>query len=247
MHACLPRTTLPMDLSSYGLSFNGSPASPLSSSSSSAAVALQWPAHHHASIDDTHPIASHSPNCYGDPVIAPNMPKTSAFSQPTGLHSLNDDYLGCEDIVMECISSPVHSRSVGLPKRRKPAHPVSPSSTLKLPITPSPVPKLGDRITALQQLVSPFGKTDTASVLLEAIGYIKFLQEQVQVLSSPYMMPALSRKISGEVHSTNHGGESKRDLRSKGLCLVPISCTLNVLNNDNGADYWTSVANNATL
>ncbi|GMN37187.1 hypothetical protein TIFTF001_006615 [Ficus carica] len=30
--------------------------------------------------------------------------------------------------------------------------------------------KLGDRITALHQLVSPFGKTDTASVLLEAIG-----------------------------------------------------------------------------
>ncbi|KAG2626556.1 hypothetical protein PVAP13_3KG368500 [Panicum virgatum] len=42
--------------------------------------------------------------------------------------------------------------------------------------TPSPLPtfkvrkeKLGDRITALQQLVSPFGKTDTASVLHEAI------------------------------------------------------------------------------
>eukprot|EP00252_Welwitschia_mirabilis_P022676 TRINITY_DN6206_c0_g1_i2.p1 TRINITY_DN6206_c0_g1~~TRINITY_DN6206_c0_g1_i2.p1 ORF type:complete len:336 (-),score=41.24 TRINITY_DN6206_c0_g1_i2:457-1464(-) len=41
--------------------------------------------------------------------------------------------------------------------------------------------KLGDRITALQQLVSPFGKTDTASVLLEAIGYIKFLQQQIRV------------------------------------------------------------------
>ncbi|CAL9751798.1 unnamed protein product, partial [Musa acuminata subsp. burmannicoides] len=32
--------------------------------------------------------------------------------------------------------------------------------------------KLGERITALHQIVSPFGKTDTASVLLEAIGYI---------------------------------------------------------------------------
>eukprot|EP00268_Persea_americana_P006978 TRINITY_DN12544_c0_g1_i2.p1 TRINITY_DN12544_c0_g1~~TRINITY_DN12544_c0_g1_i2.p1 ORF type:complete len:124 (-),score=24.92 TRINITY_DN12544_c0_g1_i2:688-1059(-) len=41
--------------------------------------------------------------------------------------------------------------------------------------------KLGEKIAALQQLVSPFGKTDTASVLLEAMGYIKFLQEQVQV------------------------------------------------------------------
>ncbi|KAG7557702.1 Myc-type basic helix-loop-helix (bHLH) domain [Arabidopsis suecica] len=45
--------------------------------------------------------------------------------------------------------------------------------------------KLGDRITALQQLVSPFGKTDTASVLNEAVEYIKFLQEQVTVLSNP--------------------------------------------------------------
>ncbi|CAH2041588.1 unnamed protein product [Thlaspi arvense] len=60
--------------------------------------------------------------------------------------------------------------------------------------TPSPLPtfkvrkeKLGDRVTALQQLVSPFGKTDTASVLHEAIEYIKFLHEQVSVLSTPYM------------------------------------------------------------
>ncbi|CAI9088621.1 OLC1v1023007C1 [Oldenlandia corymbosa var. corymbosa] len=60
--------------------------------------------------------------------------------------------------------------------------------------SPTPMPafkvrkeKMGDRITALQQLVSPFGKTDTASVLSEAIEYIKFLHEQVGVLSTPYM------------------------------------------------------------
>ncbi|RZS28055.1 hypothetical protein BHM03_00061617 [Ensete ventricosum] len=44
--------------------------------------------------------------------------------------------------------------------------------------------KLGDRITALQQLVSPFGKSDTALVLHEALCYIRFLHDQVQVLSS---------------------------------------------------------------
>nr|XP_019709640.1 transcription factor bHLH112-like isoform X1 [Elaeis guineensis] len=47
--------------------------------------------------------------------------------------------------------------------------------------------KLGDRFAALQQLVSPFGKTDTASVLLDAIEYIKCLHEQLTVLCSPYV------------------------------------------------------------
>ncbi|XP_038679287.1 transcription factor bHLH113-like isoform X2 [Tripterygium wilfordii] len=47
--------------------------------------------------------------------------------------------------------------------------------------------KLGERVATLQHLVSPFGKTDTASVLHEAMGYIKFLQDQVQVLCSPYL------------------------------------------------------------
>ncbi|EXB65312.1 hypothetical protein L484_025391 [Morus notabilis] len=50
--------------------------------------------------------------------------------------------------------------------------------------------KLTDKITALQKLVSPYGKTDTASVLQEASLYIKLLQEQIQnlfrMLSSSY-------------------------------------------------------------
>ncbi|KAG6504543.1 hypothetical protein ZIOFF_036877 [Zingiber officinale] len=73
----------------------------------------------------------------------------------------------------------------------------------KLPMRRSQ--KLGDKITALQQLVSPFGKaceTDTASVLQEAALSIKFLHEQ----------------IKGHAESSSSSG----DLPNRGLCLVPI-------------------------
>ncbi|KVI10817.1 transcription factor bHLH113-like [Cynara cardunculus var. scolymus] len=89
--------------------------------------------------------------------------------------------------------------------------------------------KLGERIAALQQMVSPYGKTDTASVLHEAFGYIKFLQEQVQVLCSPYLQRPASAHIEGE---------GKKDLGSRGLCLVPVECTLHVAES-NGADLWS--------
>ncbi|CAN7071028.1 unnamed protein product, partial [Brassica oleracea var. botrytis] len=87
--------------------------------------------------------------------------------------------------------------------------------------------KLGDRITALQQLVSPFGKTDTASVLHDAIEYIKFLREQITVSSNPQ----LNSKGSGEQKQRSYNGthaedsSPRQDLRSRGLCLMPISST----------------------
>eukprot|EP01018_Ginkgo_biloba_P029950 Gb_40387 [translate_table: standard] len=105
----------------------------------------------------------------------------------------------------------------------------------------APKVKLGDRITALQQLVSPFGKTDTASVLLEAIGYIKYLQDQVQVLSTPYMKTGGGQgdhKCWGGSDQKKDSKEPKQDLKSRGLCLVPLSCTLHV-SIDNSSDYWT--------
>lgn len=107
--------------------------------------------------------------------------------------------------------------------------------------------KLGDRITALHQLVSPFGKTDTASVLLEATGYIRFLQGQIQALSSPYLGTASinirnQQSIQGGQNLAFSGEEGSldkpKDLRSRGLCLVPISCPQQV-GSENGADYWT--------
>ncbi|KAL6198019.1 hypothetical protein ACLB2K_027811 [Fragaria x ananassa] len=112
--------------------------------------------------------------------------------------------------------------------------------------TPSPLPtfkvrkeKLGDRITALQQLVSPFGKTDTASVLHEAIDYIKFLHDQVGVLSTPYMnhgAPMQHQQGCDNLKEAEQGG--KQDLQSRGLCLVPVSSTFPVAN-ETTADFWT--------
>ncbi|KAL0407301.1 UNVERIFIED_CONTAM: Transcription factor [Sesamum latifolium] len=113
--------------------------------------------------------------------------------------------------------------------------------------TPSPLPtfkvrkeKLGDRITALQQLVSPFGKTDTASVLHEAIEYIKFLHDQVSVLSTPYLKnatPPLQRcPQAGDKNKDQEG--PIQDLKSRGLCLVPISSTFPVAA-ETTADFWT--------
>ncbi|KAL6639223.1 hypothetical protein ACP70R_022953 [Stipagrostis hirtigluma subsp. patula] len=111
----------------------------------------------------------------------------------------------------------------------------SPTSSLKVPKV-----KLGDKITALQQIVSPFGKTDTASVLYEAINYIKWLHEQVQLLSDPYMKTSSSKDYNA------WGGLDRKekadadvDLRSRGLCLVPVSCTPQVYRDNNGPDYWT--------
>ncbi|KAH0719340.1 hypothetical protein KY285_015371 [Solanum tuberosum] len=106
--------------------------------------------------------------------------------------------------------------------------------------TPSPLPtfkvrkeKLGDRITALQQLVSPFGKTDTASVLHEAIEYIKFLHDQVNALGTPYLKNGSTTKHQQIVDKVK-----EEDLRSRGLCLVPISSTFPVAT-ETSTDFWT--------
>ncbi|XP_015158727.1 transcription factor bHLH123-like isoform X1 [Solanum tuberosum] len=110
--------------------------------------------------------------------------------------------------------------------------------------TPSPAfkvrkEKMGDRITTLQQLVSPFGKTDTASVLSEAIEYIKFLHDQIGVLSAPYMESGASMQhLQSDIKSEDVREGRNKDLRSRGLCLVPISSTFPVTHETN-VDLWT--------
>nr|QCI02846.1 basic helix-loop-helix factor 112 protein [Poa pratensis] len=118
--------------------------------------------------------------------------------------------------------------------------------------TPSSLPtfkvreeKLGDRITALQQLVSLSGKTDTASVLHETIEYIKFLHDQVGGLSAPYLKSGhhqhqvphyLKSSSASPDKSSKDGGEVS--LKGRGLCLVPISSTFAVAS-DVPVDFWT--------
>nr|GME20069.1 transcription factor bHLH110 [Ipomoea batatas] len=85
----------------------------------------------------------------------------------------------------------------------------------------------------------PF-KTDTASVLMEAIGYIKFLQNQVETLSVPYMKlsrnKSSGRAMQGGQEENIGSEEARRDLRSRGLCLVPLSCLSYVT--DSGGGVW---------
>ncbi|KAE8736120.1 bHLH113 protein [Hibiscus syriacus] len=109
---------------------------------------------------------------------------------------------------------------------------VQPSSSSSQPLLKVRKEKLGDRITTLHQLVSPFGKTDTASVLLEVIGYVRFLQDQIEALSSPYLGTA-------SPNVRNQQTDKAKNLRSRGLCLVPVSYTTHHAEADNdGAQYW---------
>ncbi|MED6134166.1 hypothetical protein PIB30_034694 [Stylosanthes scabra] len=118
--------------------------------------------------------------------------------------------------------------------------------------TPSPLPtfkvrkeKLGDRITALQQLVSPFGKTDTASVLHEAIEYIKFLHDQVNVLTTPYMKNGAPIQHQ-QVCDNGKDSGAKQDLRIRGLCLVPVASTFPMAT-ETTADFWTPTFGGALI
>ncbi|XP_062092724.1 transcription factor bHLH110-like [Humulus lupulus] len=88
--------------------------------------------------------------------------------------------------------------------------------------------KLSDKITALQKLVSPYGKTDTASVLQEASLYIKLIQEQIQNLFRMMSSPCDNVRGSQSQNYQQESGKRWLDLRSRGLCLAPISFTKTV-------------------
>nr|GMC62661.1 transcription factor bHLH110-like [Ipomoea batatas]GMD33892.1 transcription factor bHLH110-like [Ipomoea batatas]GME13813.1 transcription factor bHLH110-like [Ipomoea batatas] len=144
------------------------------------------------------------------------------------------------------IHEPIHSPSsssnkvsnakrvsgAAMASHQQPKKPRTGSQRSSCPVLKVRKEKLGDRIAALHRLVAPFGKTDTASVLTEAIGYIQFLHDQIQALSLPYMKS--SGAGSHHPHRTsrvqapnmkNEEGKTTLDLKSRGLCLVPLSLT----------------------
>ncbi|KAM7492065.1 hypothetical protein LguiA_034986 [Lonicera macranthoides] len=87
--------------------------------------------------------------------------------------------------------------------------------------------KLSDKITALQKLVSPYGKTDTASVLEEASISIKFLQDQILNLFNK-----LNTSYTNTQLHSQKTEDRQLDLQSRGLCLVPLSFTQKLKNED---------------
>ncbi|KAK8691237.1 hypothetical protein V6N13_074755 [Hibiscus sabdariffa] len=84
----------------------------------------------------------------------------------------------------------------------------------------------------------PAFKTDTASVLSEAIEYIKFLHDQVDVLSTPYMKNGAATHHQQYYEKAKDPEEIKQDLRSRGLFLVPVSGTFPAIQ-ESTVGFWT--------
>ncbi|XP_039013675.1 transcription factor bHLH123-like [Hibiscus syriacus] len=131
-------------------------------------------------------------------------------------------------------SSTVVKKSGNEPSSKRPR-----SETPSLPAFKVRKEKMGDRISALQQLVSPFGKTDTASVLSEAIEYIKSLHDRVNILSTPYMKNGAATHYHHQSYDKSMDPEGfKQDLRSRGLCLMPVSSAFPETH-ESTVDFWT--------
>ncbi|XP_039014596.1 transcription factor bHLH68-like [Hibiscus syriacus] len=215
--------------------------------------------HHHQ-----HQQQENEPAAWSHQIMAAASSSSSPKSCVTSFSSNNMlEFSGSQADAKQTLpdrSSEGNSSATGGAMKKARVQPSATQSTFK-----ARKDKLGDRITALHQLVSPFGKTDTASVLLETTGYIRFLHSQIEALSLPYMgngqgsitqqQPIKGMRScifpedgAGQLLTENSmkrkGGpnqqeshEEPKDLMSRGLCLVPLPCTLHV-DNDNGADFW---------
>ncbi|CAL4966179.1 unnamed protein product [Urochloa decumbens] len=105
--------------------------------------------------------------------------------------------------------------------------------------------RLGDRITALHQIVSPFGKVFSFPYLGHGNGSSMQQQHTVaSLLNHSNSNVTVEAEGPTEQDEGNVGdADNKKDLRSRGLCLVPVSCTSHLAGDDNGAsDFWAVAA-----
>ncbi|XP_034595423.1 uncharacterized protein [Setaria viridis] len=230
-----PTTTVCSEAGGSGGSYLYSAATASHGSSTSDEIQLPWG----SSVHQHHKALQQK---------SASSPRSSSITSTTSLGSNMLEFSNNSSSPRECISTASGSAF----KKARVQEPSPAQSTVKVRKE-----KLGDRITALHQLVSPFGKTDTASVLLEAIGYIRFLHSQIEVHGERHSIfpedpgqllhdNALKKRGQPEqvLLVIDHDGsceEAKKDLRSRGLCLVPVSCTLDV-GVDVVADYWAAAA-----
>uniref|UniRef100_A0A453CMI0 BHLH domain-containing protein n=1 Tax=Aegilops tauschii subsp. strangulata TaxID=200361 RepID=A0A453CMI0_AEGTS len=175
-----------------------------------------------------------------DARISPDAIYASGYRSKTELAHTNQ----YEQRTISARTGTGQSGAEGDPKKRKSEEKLAgngkrskkDTSSRSPPKAEVPDMKLGerDKIIALQQIISPYGKTDRASVLYETIKHIEYLHEQIQLLSDPYMK-----------NSTNEvpfqWGGKEEDLRGRGLCLVPVSCTPQVFQDNSLPDCWTPV------
>ncbi|XP_061350590.1 transcription factor bHLH68-like isoform X2 [Gastrolobium bilobum] len=150
-----------------------------------------------------------SVNSYGNEELQPSKhawsPKSSVTSFSSNMLDFSNNNTDARHPPPDR-SSECNSTAAGGALKKARVQPSTTQSTFKVRKE-----KLGDRITALHQLVSPFGKTDTASVLLEALGYIRFLQSQIEALSLPYL-------------SSGSGNTRFKERRIVYSLKTPVSC-----------------------
>lgn len=184
-------------------------------------VILEHDDHHRHFLQSEPPVLSSSPPHHHHPG---RLQTGSRCDEPPGKNKTDDDSASRHSYESNSTSTGSGGASNKKAKVHNHNHHHHSSTQPSLKVRKE---KLGDRITALHQLVSPFGKTDTASVLSEVIGYVTFLHSQIQALSAPYFGNAARRSMGHIIRqqSAESGGDVNKDLRSKGLCLVPLSCT----------------------
>lgn len=86
-------------------------------------------------------------------------------------------------------------------------------------------------------------QTDTASVLHEAMRYIKFLQDQVQVLCSPYLqrLPSLPVSVERQVFFRFFFTFPISPKLRKFVCLFVDVCHLSVQSSSTSVRWWARI------